>query len=87
MTKKQIEKTVKLIDASGLGLILEYTKKKPGNDHFHVTKKTPMRVYLAISRLLDLGILWFAINKGGKEWAYHWTPLGRAVADYIKNYK
>lgn len=80
---RRVIATAKSIDSIGLKLILKiYKENREGEDHFN-DEGLPTEVKLAILRLIDLGILWFATDKKGTEYAYHWTPFGRAVIKYL----
>ncbi|MEW6617636.1 MAG: hypothetical protein AB1333_04450 [Patescibacteria group bacterium] len=84
---RRVETAAKSIDGRGFELILSLYPKKPvGEDHFNdqAIGNEPKNK-LAILRLIDLGILWFATEKKGQNygWAYHWTPFGREVIKYL----
>lgn len=83
---KRVDSAAKSIDSFGLRLIhLIYKKRPTDRDHFNdeaIPEEWRTEAKLAILRMMDLGIIWFATAKKGTEYAYHWTPFGREV---IKN--
>ncbi len=80
---KRVEVAAKSIDSFGLKLIHFYYKERPEKeDHFN-DENMPIESKLAILRLLDLGFIWFATAKEGREYAYHWTLFGKEVIKYL----
>ena len=82
---RRVEAAAKSIDSFGLKLMLSvYANRPKDKDHFNDEQmRLQPEAKLAILRLLDLGILWFATDKGGTEYAYHWTPFGKEVMKSI----
>lgn len=80
---RRVEAAAKSIDSFGLKLIHLIYKNRPSDrDHFNdetIPKEWRTEAKLAILRMMDLGIVWFATGKEGTEYAYHWTPFGREV--------
>jgi hypothetical protein len=80
---RRVETAAKSIDSFGLKLIHLIYKHRPSDrDHFNdeaIPQEWRTEAKLAILRMMDLGIVWFATDKEGTEYAYHWTPFGREV--------
>jgi len=85
---RRIEAAAKSIDSAGFDLILKlYPTNLVNEDHFNDLSigDNPI-AKLAILRLIDLGIIWFAtenLGEGKYGYAYHWTPFGREVIKYL----
>lgn len=82
---RRVKAVARSIDSFGLKLMLSiYAQRPKGSEHFNDEKmRLQPEAKLAILRLLDLGILWFATDKNGTEYAYHWTSFGKEVMKYI----
>jgi len=63
---------------------LELAAAKGANEFFHLPKDATMKDVMSnqgsrrgVLRLLDLGLLWCDVQ--GKNYAYHWTDMGKLV--------
>jgi len=82
-----IKNAARSIDEVGFELMREYGIKGEGKDNFGFINCSPQQK-LAIFRLMDLHILWFAVEPHGGPglfwYSCHWTTFGREVMRYLK---
>ena len=78
---KRISSAIESLDENGLLLMNQIGYKPKGYNHFN-SSGLDYNSKMSLLRLVDLGIVKFACviwQKGGFEYAYHWTPFGYAV--------
>jgi len=81
---KRVKAAAESIDDIGLRLMYDIGRRPKDWNHFN-TLNQPAEVKMAVLRLLDLGILFFATG-GARiptEHAYHWTSFGYEVMKYL----
>jgi len=81
---KRVKAAARAIDEIALTIMCQKGCFPDGYNHFNIVDKPP-EWKIAVLRLVDLGILWFAsaIHEKGYEHAYRWTPFGREVMKYL----
>lgn len=73
------------IDEVGFTLMTEFGRLGEGNDNFGLINCSSQQK-MAAFRLMDLHILWFAVEPHNGNFGYscHWTTFGREVMRYLK---
>lgn len=81
---KRAQAAARSIDDNGFLLMATIGCRPQGYNHFNVMHQ-PQEVKMAVLRLMDLGILWFASSTAGGrlEHAYRWTPFGLEVIKHL----
>jgi len=80
-----IKNAARGIDEIGFDLMTQFGRLGEGKDNFGLLNGTPQQK-LAAFRLMDLHILWFAVEPHGEGfwYSFHWTTFGREVMKHLK---
>lgn len=73
---RRIKTVIRSIDSSALKVIWKFVLEDC--DHYN-DEDLLVNEKLGLTRLIDLGIIFFAHGKAGTEYAYYWTELGKQV--------
>lgn len=85
--ERLIKIAARSIDEIGFELMYEFGRSGKGNDNFGLKDCSPQQK-MAAFRLMDLHILWFAVEPHGEIgnfwYSCHWTVFGYEVMKYLK---
>jgi len=78
---KRISEVASSLDGTCLEFILCFGLNPEGHNHFHDKDVAEPIRKLAVLRLLDLGLIYTAMDHSG--WAYHWSPSGEVIIEKV----